>query len=265
MKQIILGTSWKMNLGVSVSLDYAIKLNDFINKNVTDDYNIEIFVMPDFLSIYSILKELAGKTKISFGAMDCFWEDKGAYTGEVSPMFLKEIGCVYVMAGHPERIKYLKEDVEMVNRKLKACLRNSLTPVLPIIEYEKDTDIRRTCLKLKEQLFSYIAGIDETEINRLVLIYEPAWAISTSSSAPAGHAHDIINALREDLDKEFGNQRGRKQKIMYGGGIRIERAKEIMELDNIDGIGMGKAGLSFEYFTGIIGLAMEIQKKSNVK
>lgn len=265
MRQIILGTSWKMNLGVHASIDYAIKLNDFINENMTEEYDIDIFVMPDFLSLYSILKELERKTKINFGAMDCFWEDKGAYTGEVSPMFLKEIGCVYIMVGHPERIKYLKEDTEMINRKLKACLRNSLIPVLPIIEYEKDPDIRQTCRKLKEQLFSYIAGIGETEINRMVLLYEPAWAISTSNSAPVGHTHDIMNALRDDLDKEFGNHRGQKQKIMYGGGIRIERAKEIMELDNIDGIGMGKAGLSFEYFTGIIKLAMEIQKKSNVK
>src|SRR5665811_1173339 len=142
MRQIILGTSWKMNLGVPASIDYANKLNNFINKNVTEEYRIEIFVMPDFLSLYSILKELEGKTKISFGAMDCFWEDQGAYTGEVSPMFLKEIGCVYIMVGHPERIKYLKEDAEMINRKLKACLRNSLIPVLPIIEYEKDPDIR---------------------------------------------------------------------------------------------------------------------------
>ncbi|MGZ8550739.1 MAG: triose-phosphate isomerase, partial [Chitinophagaceae bacterium] len=91
MKQIILGTSWKMNLGVPASIDYSIKLNDFINENVAEEYRIEIFVMPDFLSLYSIVKELEGKTKINFGAMDCFWEDKGAYTGEISPMFLKEI------------------------------------------------------------------------------------------------------------------------------------------------------------------------------
>ena len=261
MKQIIVCTTWKMNLGVDASINYAIKLNDFVNKNVTEEYNIEISVMPDFLSLYSILKEMEGKTKINFGAMDCFWEDQGAYTGEISPMFLKEIGCVYVMVGHPERIKYLKEDAEMINRKLKACLRNGLTPALPVIEYEKDTDIKRTCLKLKEQLFSYTAGIDETDINRIVLLYEPGWAINTSSSAPIGHTRDILNALRDDLDKEFGNQTGQKQKIIYGGGVRIERVKEILEIDNIDGIGMGRAGLSFEYFTGAIKLAMEIQKK----
>lgn len=264
MKKILLCTSWKMNLRVTESINYAIKLNDFVNVNVRDNSEIEIFILPDFLPLYSISKEL-GKSKLRYGAMDCFWEDKGAYTGEVSPMFLKDIGCSYVMIGHPERRKYLKEDTEMINKKLKACLRNSLTPVLPIIEMEKKSDIQQTCDKLKDQLFAYIAGIDGTEINRLVLIYEPAWAIDTNSAAPVEHTHQIIGALRDALDKEFGPGIGQKQLLMYGGGIRIDSAKEIMELDNIDGIGMGKAGLSFEYFTGIIKLAMEIQKKSNVK
>ena len=264
MKKIFVCTSWKMNLRVTESIDYAIKLNAFVNENVPDNSEIEIFILPDFLPLYSISKEL-GKSNLKYGAMDCFWEDKGAYTGEVSPMFLKDIGCSYVMIGHPERRKYLKEDTEMINKKLKACLRNNLIPVLPIIEMEKKSDMQQTCDKLKDQLFSYIAGIDETEINRIVLIYEPAWAIGTNSAAPVEHTRQIIGALRDALDKEFGPGIGQKQLLMYGGGIRIDSAKEIMELDNIDGIGMGKAGLSFEYFTGIIKLAMEIQKKSNVK
>ena len=110
-----------MNLSVTESIDCAIKLKDFINENVSNDSKIEIFILPDFLSLYSISKELR-KSKLKFGSMDCFWEDRGAYAGEVSPMFLREIGCSYVLIGHPERIKYLKEDTEMINKKIKACI-----------------------------------------------------------------------------------------------------------------------------------------------
>ena len=115
---------------------------------------------------------------------------------------------------------------------------------------------------MKEQLFSFTTGIDEKDINSILILYEPAWAINTCNSAPVEHTYDIINALRDSLDREFGNQRGKKQKIVYAGGIRIQRAREIMELDNIDGIGMGKASLNFDYFKKAIRIAMEVQDKS---
>jgi len=260
MKKIVVCTSWKMNLRVTESIEYAIKLDDFVNKNVPDNSEIEIFILPDFLPLYSISKEL-GKSRLKYGAMNCFWEDKGAYTGEVSPMFLREIGCSYVMIGHPERRKYLKEDTEMINKKLKACLRNNLIPVLPIIEMEKESDRKLTCDKLKDQLLSYIDGVDKREINKIFIIYEPAWAIGTSNAAPVGHTYQIIGELKDALDKEFGSSIGQKQIFLYGGGVRIDSAKEIMELDNINGIGMGKAGLNFKFFTCAIKLATELENK----
>jgi triosephosphate isomerase len=260
MKKILVGTSWKMNLSVTESINYAIKLNDFINENISNNSKIEIFILPDFLPLYSISKIL-GKSKLKFGAQDCFWEDNGAYTGEVSPMFLRDIGCSYVMIGHPERIKYLKEDDEIINKKIKACLRNSLIPVLPIIEYEKKSDIKQTCNKLKDQFLSCIDGVPKKDINKIIIIYEPDWAIDTSSAAPVEHIYKIIGALRDALDKEFGFNTGQKQLFMYGGGVRIDSAKEIMELDNVNGIGMGKAGLDFKFFTGAIKLAVELENR----
>lgn len=260
MKKIVVCTSWKMNLSVTESIEYAIKLKDYINENVPNNSEIEIFILPDFLSLYSISKELE-KSKLKFGSMNCFWEDKGAYTGEVSPMFLREIGCSYVMIGHPERRNYLKEDTEMINKKLKACLRNSLTPVLPIIEMEKKTDIKQTSDKLKDQLLSYIDGVDKKEISKILIIYEPAWAIGTSSAAPVEYTHQIVGALRDALDKEFGHSIGQQQLFLYGGGVRIDTAKKIMELDNVNGVGMGKAGLNFKFFTCAIKLATELENK----
>ena len=176
-------------------------------------------------------------------------------------MFLRDIGCSYVLIGHPERIKYLKEDTEMINKKLKACLRNSLIPVIPVIETEKTSDIKQTCNRLKDQLFFYINGVHKKEINKIVIIYEPAWAISTSRAAPIKHIHEIIGTLRDALDNEFGSDIGQKQLFMYGGGVRIDSAKEIIEIDNINGIGIGKASLNFKLFTGAIKLAIELENK----
>ncbi|MCL4378444.1 MAG: triose-phosphate isomerase [Actinobacteria bacterium] len=262
MKKLLLCTSWKMNLSVRESIDYAKKLNNFVNESLPENSKIEIFILPDFLPLYAISQEI-GRSRLKFGAQDCFWEDKGAFTGEVSPMILRDIGCSYILVGHPERITYLKEDSEMINKKLKACLRNNITPVLLVIEREKKVDIGKTCNMLMEQLFPYLEGIHKRELNKIIMIYEPAWAIGTTSSAPVEHTHQILSILRDALDEKFGKGAGQKQLFMYGGGVTLESAKDIMELDNINGIGMGKAGLNFDFFAGAIKLAIELEKRLN--
>jgi len=260
MKKIYLCTSWKMNMSVIESMAYAKRLNDFVKEVIPADSMIEIYIFPDFLSLYPISKVLS-KSSVRFGAQDCFWEDAGPYTGEVSPRSLKAIGCSYVMAGHPERVSSFKEDVTIINNKVKAILRNNMTPTLFVVEKEKKHEIKDTCNLLEEQLFPMLEGIDEKELNRIVIFYEPSWAIGTSSAAPVDHTRSIIAALREAIDKEYGLGAGARQIFMYGGGVSLESARSIMELDNIDGIGMGKAALNFDFFAGALKAAVEIEKK----
>jgi triosephosphate isomerase len=262
MKKIYLCTSWKMNMTVIESMAYAKRLNDFVNEVIPADSMIEIYIFPDFLSIYPI-SVLFSKSRVKLGAQDCFWEDSGPYTGEVSPMYLNAIGCRHVMAGHPERVNYFKEDVIVINKKVKAILKNNMTPNLFVVEKEKKPEIKDTCNILKDQLFPMLEGIDEKELSRIVIFYEPSWAIGTSSAAPVGHTRSIIAALREAIDSEYGQGAGNRQIFMYGGGVSLESAKFIMELDNIDGIGMGKAALNFDFFAGAIKAAVEIEKKLN--
>lgn len=264
MKKLAVCTSWKMNFSVNEAINYTKNLNDFINKNICDNSQIEVFIIADFLSLYPISR-LLKKSKLKYGAQDCFWEDKGAYYGEISPMFLKEIGCDYVFVGHPERRKYLKEDTKMINKKLKACLRNKLTPILAIIEKEKDLSIEKTSNKLKDELLSFVDGVDQSEINNIFIIYEPGWAIGTSETAPISHTYHIISKLRDTIDREFGPNIGQNQVILYGGGVRLNKVREIMELDNVNGIGMGKAGLDLKYFTGAVKVALEIEDISRSK
>ncbi len=142
MKKRYITASWKMNLSVEDSLSYAEKLAEYGKKNLEGQENVEVFICPDFLTLYP-LSNIFKDTGFKMGALDCFWEDKGSYTGEISPFYLKQIGCEYVFVGHLERIKYLKEDTDIINKKIKACLRNDLTPVLFVVEMEKYDDENR--------------------------------------------------------------------------------------------------------------------------
>jgi triosephosphate isomerase (TIM) len=260
VKKIYLCTSWKMNLSVTESLEYANKLNNLINEIIPANSLIEVYIFPDFLSLYPISLALS-KSRIKLGAQDCFWEDTGPYTGEISPRSLKAMGCDYVMAGHPERVNYFKEDAAVINKKVKAILRNNMTPTLFVVEKEKKPEIKDTCNILKDQLFPLLEGIEKKDLGKIVIFYEPAWAIGTSSAAPVDHTRSILAALREAIDNEYGKGTGTKQIFMYGGGVTLESAKSIMELDNIDGVGMGKAALNFDFFAGAIKAAVEIEKK----
>lgn len=259
MKKTLLCTNPKMNLGVEETLSYTKKLKEFVNKNLDNSLNINIFIIPDLLSFYSVAQLVKG-SKLELAAQDCFYEDKGAYTGEVSPKVLKELGCKYVIVGHPERIIYAKEDIEMINKKVRAVLRNKMIPLLLIVEKEKKSDINETIQDMIQDLLKYLDGVGKEDLKKIILIYEPKWAIGTGSAAPIDHTYKIISALRDTLDKEYGSGAGENQLIMYGGGVTLDSAKEILSLDNIDGIGMGRAGLDLEFFTGAIKVAIDLQK-----
>lgn len=264
MKRILLCTNPKMNLGVEETIDYAKRLTKFVDANLEDSLKISIFIIPDFLALYNV-SQLIRDSKLELAAQDCFYEDKGAFTGEVSPSVLRDIGCKYVLLGHPERIIYAKEDSEMINKKVKACIRNKLIPVVLIIEREKKLDIRETCNIMIKDLLPYFNGVDRDDINRIIIIYEPAWAIGTGSAAPVSHTYEVLASLREALDKEYGSGIGKNQLFMYGGGVTLDSAREIMELENIDGIGMGRAGLDLNFFTEAIKLAISLQRNSILK
>jgi len=129
-----------------------------------------------------------------------------------------------------------------------------------VVENEKKENINLVCNDLKEQLFPALKGIEIKDLNKIVIIYEPAWAIGTGSSAPVEHTHEILSKLRDALSSEYGQEIGRSQLFMYGGGVTLDTAKDIMQLENINGLGMGKAGLNFDFFSGAIKTAVELLK-----
>lgn len=260
MKKIYITASWKMNLSVEETLSYAEKLAKYGKKHLIKNENLEVFICPDFLTLYTT-SNIFRDTGFKIGAQDCFWEDKGSYTGEISPMYLKQIGCEYVFVGHLERVQYLKEDPDMINKKIKACLRNDLIPVLFVVEMEKYEDEYKAHQAMRDKLLEYIGGLEKKDVNKIIIIYEPAWAVGKMQAAPVEYTYRMLRYLRNSLDEEFGGGLGGRQLFMYGGGVSLEAAREIMELDNINGIGMGTASLKYDFFTGAIEIAKDIARR----
>ena len=263
MKNILLCTNPKMNLNIQETIDYAKELKDFVNNNLEEWMNIDVYIIPDHLAFYGV-SMVAKDSLLKISAQNCFYEDKGAYTGEVSPKVLKEYGCSYVLLGHPERITYGKEDKEMINKKVKAVLKNQMAPVLLVVEREKKKKMSQTVNSMLDDLIPYLEDVSAKDIKKIVIIYEPAWAIGTGSAAPVDHSYEVLKGLREAISVKYGKDIGEEVLFQYGGGVTLESAREIMELDNINGIGMGRAGLNIDFFTQAIKIAIELQKSQKM-
>lgn len=259
MKKIFVGAAFKMNKTIEDSVEYAKELAVFIREHTEELEDIEVFVLPTFLSLYAFSR-LLSDSKLKFGAQNCFWADEGAYTGEVSPMHLKKIGCTYVELGHPERLNILKEDRTMINKKIIGCLRNDLRPILCIGEEQEYQSKREVYDFLKKQIRDYFKVIEAEEINNIILAYEPVWAIGADKSASIEYIHDSLAFIRDFLDTEYGKNTGKNQLIVYGGSVNPESAFEILKLASNNGIFIGRAALNYEYFISMVNMAIEAGK-----
>ena len=248
-----------MNLSVADGINYAKKLKEYINSISDLSKDLKIVIFPDFLSLYSVL-EILSSSSIDIGSQDLFWEDTGAFTGEVSPLFLNKISCKYVLLGHPERLINLKEDSQMINKKVKAALRNNLVPFL-IISEKKNSNKKKIILQVREDILSYISGLKIEEIAKIIIIYEPLWAINTTEAAPADYIKEMVLEIRNFLNKEFGSELGSNFRISYGGGVNEKNFKYILEVKELDGIGMGAASLDFNFFKSCINMVNNKLKK----
>lgn len=259
MKKILVGAAFKMNKTVEESVEYVKKLDIYIKKNAEKLNAIDIFVLPTFLSLYTLSK-LLSSSKLKFGAQNCFWADEGAYTGEISPMHLKKIGCTYIELGHPERLNILKEDETMINKKIIGCLRNNLKPILCIGEEKEYPDKVKVYDFIKKQIRGYFKDIKKEQINNIILAYEPVWAIGADRSASVEYIYDSLVFIRDFLDSEYGKNTGKNQLIIYGGSVDQKNAFEILKLDNNNGIFIGRAALNLDYLIKMVNMAIDVSK-----
>jgi len=220
---------------------------------------IDIVLCPPFTAL-SEVGEVLVDSNLQLGAQDTFWQDEGAFTGEVSPMMLRDIEVKFVIIGHSERRQYFGETNESVNKKLKAALGAGLVPIVCVGETLKQREGGETFKVLEEQLREGLKGIEEQGIEGVVIAYEPVWAIGTGKTATFQQAQEAQKYIRNLLVKMYNNEVAEKIRIQYGGSVKPENIAELIRQPDIDGALVGGASLTTESFTAIVKKASEVRK-----
>ncbi len=243
----LIAGNWKMHTTIEEGVALVVRLRELL-RGVED---VEVVVAPPFTSLYH-LHFLLADSPIGLAAQDVFWEDSGAYTGEVSARMLKDVGCSYVIVGHSERRRYFNEDDEAVNRKVVALLREGLKPIVCVGETLEEREADRTLDVVTSQVKGALAGIGPAGIKDVVVAYEPVWAIGTGKNATPEEAERVHNTIRELLCDQFGIEAVEPVRIIYGGSVKPSNIDSLMAQPNIDGALVGGASLKAEDFARIV-------------
>jgi triosephosphate isomerase len=247
----LISGNWKMHHNHFEAIQSVQKLSYLLSK---DDYAaVDVSVHPPFTDLRSVQTVLdADRIPIALGAQHCHWDDKGAFTGEVSPVFLAKLNVVYVIAGHSERRGLFGETDEMVNRKVKAIVKHGMTPILCVGETLDERDAGVTEERVLSQLRAATAGLTADQVAAAVVAYEPIWAIGTGRTASAADAQAVCHAIRREVVTLFGGDTGAAVRIQYGGSVKSENIVELMAQKDIDGALVGGASLDPDEFSRIV-------------
>ncbi|HHY13862.1 MAG: triose-phosphate isomerase [Clostridium sp.] len=246
MRKPIIAGNWKMNNNIKDTQE----LLKGIKKAALDE-SVEVVVCPPYISLYEASKIL-DSTKIGIGAQNMHWEDKGAYTGEISPFMLKEIGCKYIIIGHSERRQYFGETDEMVNLKVKSALDNQMVPIICVGEDMEQREKGQTVVVVSEQVKKGISGLTPKQALSIVIAYEPIWAIGTGMSSKGEDANKVAQFIRDIIKDLFGERISEKVRILYGGSVNPNNIKEYMSQSDIDGALVGGASLKADDFIELV-------------
>ncbi len=246
MRKKVIAGNWKMNM----LPNEAIAFIEQITPMVKDTENEVILCVPYIDLFYSLLS--AQKTNIKIGAQNMHWEEKGAYTGEVSGQMLKSIGVEYVIIGHSERRQYFAETDETVNKKVKAALSNGLKPIICVGETLEQREQGKAEEIITKQTMLALEGLAKEQMENVVLAYEPIWAIGTGKTATSEDANNSIKSIRNKVAELYGQEVAEKITILYGGSVKADNAKELFSTTDIDGGLVGGASLKVEEFSKIV-------------
>jgi triosephosphate isomerase (TIM) len=247
----LISGNWKMNLNHFEAIQVVQKLAYLLTK---DDFAaVEVSVHPPFTDLRSVQTLIeADKLKLKLGAQNCHWEDKGAFTGEISPAFLEKLSVSYVIVGHSERRELFGETDETVNRKLHAVYAHGMTPILCVGETLDEREAGSTEAKVLGQVRADLQGLTDDQIARLVIAYEPIWAIGTGRTATADDAQAVCQAIRGEVHAIAGADVATQTRIQYGGSVKGSNAAELMAMPDIDGALVGGASLDPDDFARIV-------------
>ena len=246
MRRKVIAGNWKMNM----LPDETIKFIDEIAPLVKDTENEVILCVPYTDLFYALLT--AQNTNIKIGAQNMHWEEKGAFTGEVSGKMLKAIGVKYVIIGHSERRQYFAETDESVNKKIKAAFENNLNPIVCVGETLEQREEGKTEEIITNQTRLALEGLTNEQVKNTIIAYEPIWAIGTGKTATSEDANNSIKAIRKEIEKNYGKEVAEEVIIQYGGSVKSQNAKELFTTSDIDGGLVGGASLKVEEFSKIV-------------
>ncbi len=247
MRKLLIAGNWKMNKTISE----AVELVNGLKREVIDINEADILIAPVYTALSEVSDLLIG-SNIGLAAQNLYWEEKGAFTGEVSPSMVKDAGCDYVVIGHSERRKYFGETDEGVNKKIKAALSAGLMPIVCIGESLEDREADKTINIIETQLKGGLDSLNDQDLSKIIIAYEPVWAIGTGKTATPDQAQEVHKFIRGWIKEKYSQGLSQDLRILYGGSVKPSNAKELMQQEDIDGALVGGASLEVESFVGII-------------
>ena len=248
--------NWKMYKTIPEAVELAKALKEASSEQI----EAELVVIPPMTALSEVKKATEG-SQVKLGAQNIFWEDEGAFTGEISAPMLKAAGCEYAVIGHSERRQYFGETDETVNRKIKAALAHDLIPIMCIGESLDEREKGKTIEKVEDQINAGLEELGKDEISRLIIAYEPIWAIGTGLTATPSQAEEVHIFIREKLAEKYGNETASCAIILYGGSVKPANTYELIKEKNINGALVGGASLEADSFIHIATEAIRAYKE----
>ncbi|MFC1658902.1 triose-phosphate isomerase [Candidatus Omnitrophota bacterium] len=255
MRRLIIAGNWKMYKDIP----QAIELANGLFRELNNLDSLDIVICPVFTALSSV-SDVITDSNIQLGAQDAYWQDEGAFTGEVSCLMLKDAGCKFVIIGHSERRQYFSETNESVNKKLKAALKTGLIPIICVGETLSQRENNKTFTVIQEQIQQGLEGLPAQEIKGLVIAYEPVWAIGTGKNATAVQAEEVHKHIRQLLAGMYSNDVAASIRIQYGGSVKPENIEELILKPDIDGALVGGASLKIDSFSQIVKVCAKVKK-----
>lgn len=247
MRKPVIAGNWKMNK----SINEAIELVNSLKRELVDIQEIDIVVCPVYTAL-SDVSDLLIDSNIFLGAQNVYWEPSGAFTGEISPSMIKDAGCKYVIIGHSERRKYFDESDETVNKRIKAAQSVGLIPIFCVGETLEEHEAGKTIDVVKRQLKGGLEGLENEALPKIVIAYEPVWAIGTGKTATPEQAQEVHKFIRGWLNENYSPEVAESLRILYGGSVKPANARELMQQSDIDGALVGGASLDSSSFVEIV-------------
>jgi triosephosphate isomerase len=257
MRKLIIAGNWKMykTIGETIELANALKRQLYDLGSET----VDIVICPPFTSL-SEAAEVVIESNIALGAQDMYWQEEGAFTGEVSAPMLKDAGVKYVIIGHSERRQFFSETNDSVNKKVKAALNHGLIPIMCVGESLKDREAGLTFKVLEDHVTGGLKDLGPEQVEKIIIAYEPVWAIGTGKTATPAQAQEAHKFIRDLVIKLYNKQTGELLRIQYGGSVKPENTKELMGQPDVDGALVGGASLKADSFSSIVKSSSEVKK-----